>query len=188
MRQGTKRLLSMAISLVAIVLAFVTYIEGIRPAYGDLQEVRGKLSFRQEFEKNQRDAVSKVQSLIADYSGETSILQKDISAALPLGPDLSSALVQIVGLIDLSELKIVTIKPTLSPPPIERNTGLVRPLGRITFDLAVNGTFPQIKNFLRKLEVNNMIFDVQNISLKAVKPGTDNLNISLKVVSYFQQL
>ena len=33
-----------------------------------------------------------------------------------------------------------------------------------------------------------MIFDVQNISMKAAKPGIDNLNVTLKVVSYYQQL
>jgi len=188
MKQGVKRLLSMALALVAIVASFVIFFNGIQPQYAALVEGQSKLASLERLAEDRQTAVTKVQDLISDYSGDNaSQLKSSISLALPLGVDMSSALVQLVGLVNLSGLQLQTLSPEVKPAQVADRGQVIRPVGTVAYGLSVQGSYVNFKNFLEKLETNVMIFNVESISIKPVRQGVDLLNINMVISSYYQQ-
>jgi len=189
MKQGVKRLLSMALALVAIVGSFVIFFNGIQPEYASLVEAQGQLASLDRIAEERQNAVLKVQDLISDYSGDNaSQLRSSISLALPLGVDMSSALVQLVGIVNLSGLDLTSIAPEVKPSVAANRPGqVVRPIGQVSYSLGLQGSYQEVKEFFDTLESNIMLFNVESMSLQPVRPGVDLLNVSLVLSSYYQE-
>ncbi len=190
MKQGTKRLVSMAVALMFIVGSFVVYFELTQPAYKKLQEIQGRRQGKEKYLAEQKPAVNNVKKLIETYTGESAgDLRKALSETLPLGPDLSSSLVQLEGLIRLSGLTL----QNLSPEPnrsaiIPSNRALIKPVGTLVFRVGFSGSYAQIKDFLSKVEDNVLLFEVRALSIQPVaKTGVDFFTGTVEVTSYYQQ-
>lgn len=190
MKQGTKRLLSMAVALMFIVGSFVVYFELTQPAYEELQRIQGLRQGKEKFLAEQKPAVKNVQELISAYTGEgAGDLRNALSETLPLGPNLSSALVQLEGLVRLSGLSLQGLSPEANrSASIPSNRPLVKPVGTLVFRVSFSGSYNQIKDFFSRIENNILLFEVRSISIQpAAKPGLDFFSGSAEVVSYYQQ-
>jgi len=190
MKQGTKRLLSMALALVFIMGSFIVFFELTQPAYQELQEIAGTRDGKAKFLNEQEPAVKKVQELIANYTGENaSDVRNALSETLPLGPNLSSALVQLDGLVRLSGLTLQGITPDSNRNGvIPANRPLVKPVGYMVFKVSFSGSYVQIKNFFSRLENNILLLDVRSLSVQpGAKAGLDFFTGTVEVVSYYQQ-
>ncbi|MBS3903266.1 MAG: hypothetical protein KGZ30_02710 [Anaplasmataceae bacterium] len=187
MKQGVKRLLSMALALVAIVGSFVVFFNGIQPEYENLAREQGQLASLERLAQDRQTAVLKVEELIGEYSGENAEkLKASISSALPRGVDMASALVQIVGIMRLSNVTVDSISPKVETVPATNPTQIVKPVGMVTYEISAQGNYGSLKDFFSKLETNTMLFDVRSMGLRPVRTGSDVLRINLTVVSYYQ--
>jgi len=187
MKQGVKRLFSMALALVTIVASFVIFFNGIKPAYSSLVLEQGRLATLEGIAEDRRVAVTKVQELIKDYSGDNATeLKSSISLALPLGVDMASALVQLVGLMDLSSIKLNSISPKVESAPAVKPGQVVQPVGVVLYDIGAEGSYDNLKIFLEKLESNTMLFEIRNMRLAPIREGSQTLKINFVVASYYQ--
>lgn len=190
MKQGTKRLLSMAGALAMIVGAFVVYFELTQPAYRDLEMAQGKRQGREKFLAEQKPAVDKVQALIAEYTGEgAGDLKQALSESLPLGPNPSAPLVQLEGLVRASGLSIQTLTPQPNrASAVPSVGGLVKPVGTLTFKVSFVGSYEQMKDFFSKMESNVLLFEVRSLNIQpSGKAGFNSFNGNVEIVSYYQQ-
>jgi hypothetical protein len=191
MKQGTKRLLSMALALSFIVGSFVVFFELTQPSYKGLEQLIGKRNGEEKFLNEQKPAVQNVKDLIANYTGENAgDLRNALSKILPLGPNMSSALVQIEGLVRLSGLSLQNLTTeTTRNNSIPSNKNLVKPVGTIVFRVGFAGSYNQIKDFATHLENNILLLEIRSISVQpGGKSGVDFFTGTAEVVSYYQQI
>ncbi len=210
MKQNSKRLTSIIIAALFLVVAFVVYLEFIVPAYTDLQAAKGQEQSEKILYDNENQIATEVKSLITTYQGESSSSQS-VSMALPVGQNLAGALAQIYGIAANTGFSIQTTGVTVQAVQVlpaqaainssTTNIGMVaavggsivRPAGTITLQLGASGTYEALKSFLKGLENNIRLFDVTGISIQpssqpSIKGNAnpDQFNYTISIVTYYQ--
>ncbi len=202
MKQSTKRLASVVLGLLFIVGALVIYFYFVRPANEEAQKIKSDLVGQELFLESQKSAVSQVENLINSYKqaegkGE---FQDVISMALPLSADYAGALAQLAGIVQNNGLSLKSLSfgtPGSKGQPIPRKkTGtasspgdLVKPLNTLRITVNFDGSYENFKKFLRNLETNIRIFDVETLGFSPVdttKSGQDNFGYKITVLAYYQ--
>mgnify|MGYP001594159377 CR=1 FL=1 len=182
----------MAFALVFILGSFVVYFELTQPAYENLQKTIGERNGYNKFLAEQKPAVNNVLKLIDNYTGDSAgNLRNALSATLPLGPDLSSSLVQLEGLVRLSGLSLQNITPEVNRSALIPSTKpLVKPVGTLTFRVAFTGSYNQVKDFFSRIENNVLLMEIRSANLQPLgaKAGVDLFTGTAEVVSYYQQM
>ncbi len=184
----------MIIAFLLILASFIIYFNFIQPAYSAADNIKQDMLSRQKFVQEQQAAITQVKNLINSYKGETQ-LQDIVSLALPLNPDLAGAFAQINGLIQNNKLSLQGITVNL---PVRQNISakgfsagtvsiIAKPLGLFTLQLRLTGTYEDFKAFLRNLETNIRIFDVEKLAVQqAAKPNQDIYIYDLTLDTYYQ--
>lgn len=189
MKPSTKRLVSLVAALVMVFAALIIYFNLTVPEYGAADAIRADVLSRQQLVSDQKGAIDQVQKLIADYQGKGAI-RDVVSLSLPLKLDQSGILHQIQSMASLNKLSLQSL--SISAPVSQdaggvTSTAVIRPIGNMTFQLRVIGTYGDFKNFLGNLETNIRIFDVRSISVDPLaKPNQDFYGFDLSVVTYYQ--
>ncbi len=182
-----------------MVAAFLVYFNFTEPVYREAQERKAQAMSRENFVQNQQAAISQVKNSIASYKGEGQF-QDAVSLALPLDPDLAGAFAQITSLIQNNRLALqgVTVNmPAMRTIPVkslpEKTSGafagtvLLKPFGVIAFQIRLIGSYEDFKAFLKNLESNIRIFDVQTMSFQPAAKSDQNLYIyNVTVNAYYQ--
>lgn len=200
MKQTTKKLISMVTVLVFFIAAFVFYFDFIVPAYGDIQELKGRVSSQQDFFSQQSNTIKQVQKLIAAYQGQGQA-QNAVELSVPPAQNISGALTQIYGIATLNNISIQnmsisvsSVLPSSGGSAIAMNAPLplVKPMGSVSFAVSAFGSYGDFKNFLSAIETNARIFDVKNLSIQPVlQSGSsikDLFNYNLTIMAYYQTL
>ena len=190
MQQGSKRLISMIITLFSLVGAFIIFFQLIRPAYIEAQDTRAEVIARQAFIDAQQEAVAEVQKLIEQFRSNGGAAQT-VNEVLPDAPDVGGALYQLTSLARNND---VFIKSTTAQSPQisvsdnnkknAANVGIVRPLGVASFQVKAEARYEDIRSFLEKLEDNVRLMDVQSLALSEGNGGL--LDVDLTVATYYQ--
>jgi len=200
MRASTKRILSAALSLIFIFLAFVVFAMLIKPSYEETQKLRADVLSRQNFIQNQKSLTEQFKKLVSQYDSQEKA-QENISLILPQNPATGEALTQINGLLDLNHLNVLSFninRPLLqsysSSNTNSTSTQVIKPLGTIDINFKVVGNYSDFKNFLNQLETNIRIFNVKtlNISPVIIASGDKNqiqnktLSYDISITTYYQ--
>jgi len=200
MRASTKRILSAALSLIFIFLAFVVFAMLIKPSYEETQKLRADVLSRQNFIQNQKSLTEQFKKLVSQYDSQEKA-QENISLILPQNPAIGEALTQINGLLDLNHLNVLSFninRPLLqsysSSNTNSTSTQVIKPLGTIDINFKVVGNYSDFKNFLNQLETNIRIFNVKtlNISPVIIASGDKNqiqnktLSYDISITTYYQ--
>jgi hypothetical protein len=176
MKQSSKRLISVLLSLVFLVAALVVLFDLIQPVYGGLQTEKGTEISTQNLLTAEGQFVSQAKNLVSEYEGGSSA-QADLALAMPSGPDQAGALAQVYGLAQSSNITVESVQ--LAPPqiqvqsaPADASTSLTlsqitKPIGTYLLTIAAFGSYENLKSFLSELETNMRIFDVTALSLQA---------------------
>lgn len=203
MKQDSKRLTSIIIALLLIVVALVVYFEMIVPAYANLESVKGQEESEQTLFANEKQIVSQVQSLLASYESNSSSSQ-EVQLALPVGQDVAGALAQVYGIgansnvtVDDSSISAQAVQAPASGASAGQLTSVaasgavVAPVGTVSIQVSGTGTYEAIQAFLQGLQTNIRLFDVTSMSLQPAgagsgAPSEDLFNYSVTVVTYYQ--
>lgn len=200
MKQNTKRLYSMIIALVFVIMALVWYFDFLVPAYTDLQASKGNQVSEQNLLDNETTIVTQFQGLLSSYQGQASDEQA-VNAALPINPHLADAIAQIYGIASANAITLgsMGISSQLVRAPAADNgvtgaasTGqIVNPMGTISFTLGTLGTYENFINFLTALQTNMRLFDVKQFSFSPAgatgkSSSPDLFNFDLTVTTYYQ--
>lgn len=199
MKQSTKRFFSLIVAFVLVVGALVAYFNFIQPVYQEAQKIKAQVISRESFVQNQQAAISQVKKSIGSYKGEGQ-LQDVVSLALPLSPDLAGAFAQLTGLIQNNQLALqgvtvsLPVMENLSAKPAQGKTGsvsfaatIIKPFGVVTFQARIVGSYENFKAFMKNLESNIRILDIQKITFQpAGKPDQNLFAYDLVVSTYYQ--
>ncbi|HVN26376.1 MAG TPA: hypothetical protein VMT99_01855 [Candidatus Paceibacterota bacterium] len=205
MKQSTKRLYSMVFALFFVVIALVIYFELVVPAYTNLQAAKGNLISEQNLLTNEQQIVSEFQTLLTTYKSQGTDEQA-ISAVLPVSQHLADAVAQLYAIASANGISLqgIGITTQLAPPPGSgtaltnaASTGqVVKPIGTITFTLAGQGSYENIKNLLTAIETNMRLFDVTQVAFLPMgggvsangKPTTvpDFFGVNMTLQTYYQ--
>jgi len=198
MKQSTKRLASAFLGLMLFVVAFWVYLQFIRPAYANLNRLRGELASRKQLAVEEEAVIGRVKDLVATYDSSAAA-QEALAAAFPLQPDIANAVGQLNGLLLTSALApqsfvidLVDESPVTSVSRVARRSATstlsVAPIGTVTFKVRTAGTYEDVKRFLHDLETNVRIMDVTSVSLRPAQQVTQNLYVlEFTVTAYYQQ-
>lgn len=179
----------MAGGLVFIVLSLFVYFDLIVPLHQNIRSMRNQIYTREAFIKKQEAAIQQFQELAAARENQKD-LEATINLALPNTKDASPALAQLYGIAQNVRIapQSFTISLASAGGGVRRSTSTIqtKPLGTLTFQVQINGTYEDFKSFLRGLETNLRIFDLQTLSL-ASNPAQRNLfNFQMAVVTHYQ--
>ncbi|MBI2623751.1 MAG: hypothetical protein HYW65_04275 [Candidatus Liptonbacteria bacterium] len=196
MKQTTKRLMSMIVSLLLMGGAAILFFNFIQPAYADVQALKSEVLVREEFVRNEQDAVKKVQQLISAYNNQAE-RREFISLVLPLTADVSGALTQLAGLVQNDTLGAQAFTVSEEGDSSGWSAGaaapkdavdLTRPLGTLSLQVAFTGSYENVKNFLEKLETNIRVFDAISFGIApSAKPNQDLYKVDLRIATYYQK-
>lgn len=200
MKQNSKRLSSIIISLALVVIALVVFFDFIMPEYANIMQSKGQISAENGIYETESQAVTAVQNVIDQYkqqqgSGEA------IALSLPDDQDVAGALAQVYGIAQNNNVAIQSI--SVSSPMIQAPIGAsggeasstASPIGSFSLQLSAAGSYENFKNFISGIETNIRIFDVRGVSLSSasqVAPGKngagtqDFFNYSITVETYYQ--
>lgn len=180
----------MLLALTFIIGAFMIFFNFIIPTYENIKVIRSEQVGREQAIDGYRAAISKVRKLIDEYQGETD-LQESISASFPLSPNLSSAIAQLGGLADQNKISILSLSISESDGGgrgAQKITPFSKPVNVLSFNLRLEGSYQNLKQFTKNLETNIRIFDVKDISIQpAISSSRDLYNVNLRVDTYYQE-
>lgn len=195
MKQSSKRLLSLIVAVVFLFGAFFIYFNAIQPAYEEVQAARGEVYAREDFIETQKNVVEQVKLALEQYQGKEE-LQRAVSMAIPPGTNQSEIAHQVSALATQNQLTIQSLSaatPTVqNVKEVEAAAGAnnnfkVKPLGVLSFQLKVSGTYANFKAFLSNLENNIRVVDVKSVSVEELgKSNQDFYLFSITVATYYQ--
>ncbi|MBI4094191.1 MAG: hypothetical protein HY436_00070 [Candidatus Liptonbacteria bacterium] len=194
MRQQTKRFVSLVMAIAFFAAALVLFSGPLQAEYRLSQELKAELLSQREFLAREKEAVAKVETLIAGMkSGDAAALQEAIARTLPFGEDVGGAVVELNGIARANGLSLsalsVSARPSLrEPSPRGRGAPeLLRPLGRLGFALEATGSYGNLKRFLRDVETNLRMFEVAELMIDpAGRADQDLYRFRLSIVAYYQ--
>ena len=187
MNTSTKRALSLLLSAVFLIAALAIFGTFVRPAYDEIQRLRGQLQAQSELVGEQGTAALQVERLLKEYQGSAR-LGDSLSLALPKDEAMSSLMGQVNALAQLSGLPLQSA--AISSMPIRPALGslsFVRGFGVLRLELRAFGSYAGLKNFLQKLETNVRVMDL--VELKIDQAGRTNQDLfvyNLTVDTYYQ--
>jgi hypothetical protein len=204
MKQSSKRLISIFGSLLLVVVALVVFFDVVQPEYGVIAQVKGQIAAENNLLQTESSTVGAAQKIIAAYKGQTGG-QGTIDLAMPTTQDIAGGAAQIYGLAQNSGLAIQSL--AISPPTVSQPSSPVaggasaattKPVGTFSFQIAANGSYESLKNFLSGLETNIRIFDLKGLTVtpEQVTQGAsggrnpvgnqDFFTYNLTVATYYQ--
>lgn len=191
MRQSTKRFISLIGALLMFAGAFVVYFNFVSPAYREAQTIKSELLGQSNLLVSQEKIIAQVQSLI-DTSGSSGPVRDAVNAALPSSRDEAEAINTINTLATVNRLAIQSL--VVTAPALQSgargqatSTAVVRPLGVLSLQVKLAGTYADFKAFLRALETNVRVMDLKtaNVDLGG-KANQDFYLFDIAITTYYQ--
>jgi hypothetical protein len=195
MKPSTKRLASFTAAFLMAIGALVVFFNLIQPAYRQSQEIKGQILSKENALKNEQGAATQVQNLLDQYRGDQSP-QIAVSSALPPENDQAQMVHQIQSLAAANRLGVQSV--SVSQPaakPLARTTGaaatqessLVKPVGVISAQVRVAGSYGNFKAFLASIETNIRVTDISSLVIAPVGlPNQDFYTFDLTLSTYYQ--
>ena len=183
MKASTKRMLSILLAILFLIGAVFIYSYLIKPAYGEVLNLRTKkLTLSQTF--NNYDSLNKkFKDLFAGYQN-LGDLNKQLSMILPSKFDAAYVSGQISGLAEQNGLilQALNIKQLAIKPAKMK---FAKGLGILKVDAKLSGSYENFKTFLNGIETNIMISDINNFKIEN-QAGAQNLIFTVSINAYYQ--
>ncbi len=187
MKSSTKRMLSILLAILFLIGAVLIYSYLIKPAYGEVLNLRTKkITLSQNF-NNYNSLNKKFKNLFAEYQN-LGDLNKRLSMILPSKFDAAYVSGQISGLAEQNGLilQALNIKQmAIKPAEIKLAKGLAKGLGVLKIDAKLTGSYENFKAFLNGIETNIMISDIVDFKIES-QSGIQNLIFTVSINSYYQ--
>mgnify|MGYP001615381125 CR=1 FL=1 len=186
MRTSTKRILSIGLAGFLFIGALVVYAGFIRPELEVISQKRAVSASKTNLFNNQKLAVGEVQKLIGEFQSIAQ-LQETVSLAVPLRENVTQALNQLEAIVRASRvnLRSFTVKPGVFEPG---KMPLAKRLGSLDLSVVVDGNYEGIRNFIKSLETNVRVANIQSFSIGGVAGTSQELySMTITVEVYYQE-
>jgi Tfp pilus assembly protein PilO len=130
-------------------------------------------------------AVDQVGKLIVQYKGQRQ-LQEALSLILPLSQNVSLIIAEWSGLAQTSGLIVKSL--SFKELPIGKvGDSSVREVGVLGLQARLSGPYEGIKSFIKNLETNMRIVDVQTLGIESgIKKSGDSMELIVGAHTYYQ--
>ncbi len=193
MRTSSKRILSIGLSLLFFIGILLVYGTLIRPAMSAVGKTRSLVASKETLFNNQKNAVAQVQDLVSQYQNAAT-LQETVGLAIPIGSHVTDAMGQLYAVAKQASVSLQSFGVHSLPLEVTKEA-LVKRLGKIEVNLAVQGSYENIKTFLRYLETNVRVATITSMQftplasgfIQNIAQGSDNYTLNLVVQLYYQE-
>jgi len=190
MKTSATRFFSLLGSLALLVATIFVFSALLRPAYKEINQLRGDLASRSELLDNQRRIVDEIGNLLDQYQSLAGT-QEAISLALPNEEAYPTLMNQINALVRTSGLTLSSININLLPYR-QTATALegsnVPVVSVIQLNLALKGSYQALKSFLGALETNIRVMDLVSLNITPSQLGGQDYSFNMVVNAYYQTL
>lgn len=186
MKSAQKRTFSLLFAALVLISALVLYVYFVRPAFDNIQELRGILQSKEQLYQDQNLAIGQVSDLIAQYRG-TGDLQNIISQSFPLKEELSSIFNQLRSLASVNGLSIEIFGVKPQAFKVISSAPLVKETGTLQLSVRLIGSYAALKNFLSRMETNIRVMDLHQLTIERL--GASNADLfafNLVINTYYQ--
>jgi Tfp pilus assembly protein PilO len=188
MRSSTTRILSILLSAMFLIGLVFVITSLVKPEFDRVLNKRAEIYSKNQSFRSRAEAVEKVSNLIKDVKSFNN-LRSTVSLAIPLNMSVPEILNQIDAIARTSNVSINSFE-TSPEAFISSDNSLTKRLGVLKINLSVNGEYDNLKDFIRFLETNVRIFNIQSYEFLAKKieqinKMTYNLNVSFH--TYYQE-
>ena len=189
MRASSLRFINLLVSLGFLIATLVVYAWLLRPAYREVNTLRGDLAAKTELVETERRVVDEVSSLLAQYQTLTGP-QQTISLALPNRENYAALVNQIGSLSRASGLFLESASVNILPFQDSKGSRgkNVPTVGVIQLSLTLNGPYASFKSLLTVLATNIRLMDIVSFTVNAANRPADNYAYNLVVNAYYQSL
>lgn len=185
MKPAAQRLIGILSSLILIIGSLFVYSSFLIPKYKDIQNLRGERSSLTGLLVEEQEAVDAVGKLIRQYSSVTD-LRDVLSVTLPGGEGTASIVNQFQGIGSSNGMLMnsLSIRPlAIQPTGFEE---IVRPVGALRVSMNLIGNYESLKEYLKAVETNVRIMDVQSIQVENAGFTTGPYEYQVEVDTYYQ--
>ncbi len=182
MKPAAQRLIGILSSLMLIVGSLFVYSSLLIPKYNDIQNLKGERKALTGLLDEEQTAVDAVQRLIGQYKSVAD-LRGVLSVILPEKEEVASIINQFQGIASSNGILMnsLSIRPlAIQPTELEKS---VRPVGALRVSMDLMGDYESLKEYLKALETNFRIMDVQSIQVEnaGFTPGPYEYQIEVDV-------
>jgi hypothetical protein len=191
MKSSTKRIISLFISILALVGTLMFYSNFVEPAYNEIQVKRGQLAGRVDAVKRYQAVAKKINDLLSKYNNVSQI-REEVNLILPIEVNIPLALNQFTGLAEMNKLKMqsIDIKPLAVRQSVRQQSSFVRGIGVVRLSSSLVGDYDSLKNFIKSLETNINLMDLVNLNIGPIGLGKGNASstfvYNITVDTYYQ--
>lgn len=192
MKHSTARLISFTVAAVFLIATVVVFLNLVRPAYEEAHELKGQKMSRENFYENQKTTLAAVKRIVEEYKGGGTP-QAAVSLAFPQYKDEANVLNQLEAMAARNNLTIQNV--SVSTPGARQSSArrgaasstLVKPVGVISVQLRLAGTYPSMKSFISAIETNLRIMDITAMSVTPVgRSNQDFYTFDINFDTYYQ--
>lgn len=187
MRASTQRISSMFLALLFIVGAVMTYSLLIKPTYALISEKRAELASKEQLRTAQESYTAEIRELL-NKTQESSELQRTLSLALPLDPNVPRGVHHLFGLAAMNQLAGPSLSSRVVPTRASPSATL-RGIGVLQYSLDLYGSYEGLKGFLQGVESNVRVMHVKSLKMTRVDPTNplqNNFKYSMIIDAYYQ--
>ena len=170
-----------------LVATIFLYTLLLKPAYEEVNQLRGDLAVKSDLVKTQTKVVMEVQELLAQYQSLTAPKQI-VALSLPNQEGYPTLLNQINSLARAAGLALESVNLNLLPYAEGGSSGSNLPvIGAVQLTMSLSGPYQSLKNFLETIENNIRIMDLASLDITPQIRG-DNFSYNVVVNAYYQSL
>lgn len=180
----------MLASLILLIGAIFVYSTLLKPAYDEVNQLRGDLASKSEVLEDQKKVVAKVKELLSQTQTLESA-KKAVSLVLPNREEYPTLINQLSSLARTDGLTLESINLSKSTfgRTISQSADKTPVVSVLQASLSVKGPYQSLKNFIQKLETNIRVMDLKKITVIPGAEGSgDNFSYNLVVNVYYQTL
>jgi Tfp pilus assembly protein PilO len=191
MSQSSKRILSILLAVVLLIVSIVVYSTFIVPVYADVSEMRSEFNAKQRAVDEQREIVNEVEDLLGVYLSIPQ-LEEALSISVPNSEDLSSAFNQVHALAREYGLLVDQFGANSSLPAQVRDAedegrAALKNKGTVQMEATLIGSYQGIKLFVEAIERNIRVMDIVAVRIRPIEEiGQNSFVATITINTYYQ--
>jgi Tfp pilus assembly protein PilO len=186
MKASTQRFFGLIASLFLFAVTIFVYAFLLRPAYDDVNKLRGELAAQSDALDEEQKIVAQVKDLLSRYQGIANFDQT-ISLSLPKREAYPTLVNQLDAIAKGSGIFLDSINLTTLPAVVPQGGKIGPSLSTLQLNLRLIGPYAGFKDFIKKLETNVRLMDIVRFSITPTLVG-GNYTYVLVVNTYYQSL
>ncbi|MBI4160225.1 hypothetical protein HY504_03595 [Candidatus Wolfebacteria bacterium] len=167
MKASSKRIISIFASILLLVGLLFFYSTFIRPEYDDVIAVRARIASQKALIADYETDLVRIEQLTTDYQNLAQV-QTSLTAIVPPAESTATAVAQLGGLAEAHSITIRALSAQVMAFRPSRQPGLVKNLGSVRLTLRAQATYENFKNFIRGIETNMNLMDVQSVKIETL--------------------